>query len=436
MSDIEELAGRYLSGEIDAEGLKELERRLSSDGEARAAFLREANLTAALEALALGEAAMTERTQRGPVGQRAARRALPWLVSACAAAAVLLMLWPREPAVATVTGLDGSLLWTGDRGRVIRDLSVGDGLGGGTIEGMTPESWFELTFRDGTRAVIVGRSTLTFSDEGRKRLRLREGTLTADVSPQPAGRPMLVQTRAAEYEVLGTRFQLDADLAGSALSVSEGTVQATRRSDGRTVAVPADHRVVADASGDFEPSAVPRVVSRWRSDVPGGPSPGRGWMYGDWRPAANDLPAALGTVPYTLEDGRTIHTAAIGVGGPPVALDEGSALRLRARVESLEHVFFGMTLLRPGGEFAGRYQVAASVDLLKEEAVLRDGVLEMTLPAAWFTLDPSLEDIRGRLPETLEGLLVESVWAHTLFDPAGLAVEAVEITLPEPEADE
>ena len=64
--------------------------------------------------------------------------------------------------VARITGLSGSLIWRGDRGEVVSELTIGTELAGGTIEGMAPDSWFELMFRDNSTVMIAGVSMLTF----------------------------------------------------------------------------------------------------------------------------------------------------------------------------------------------------------------------------------------------------------------------------------
>ena len=61
---------------------------------------------------------------------------------------------------------------------------------------MAPDAWFELEFNDGSQVVIAGNSMLTISDLGQKELRLREGSFSANVIPQPKGKPMLVRTRS------------------------------------------------------------------------------------------------------------------------------------------------------------------------------------------------------------------------------------------------
>ena len=91
-----------------------------------------------------------------------------------------------------------------------RNLHAGSKLFGGTIEGMGPDAWLELEFKDASQVVIAGNSILTISDLGQKELRLREGSFSANVMPQPKGKPMLVRTRSALFEVMGTRFSVDA----------------------------------------------------------------------------------------------------------------------------------------------------------------------------------------------------------------------------------
>ena len=91
-----------------------------------------------------------------------------WL--AALAAAVLLLggiyfLAPRdEPEIATITEMNGALQWTGDGGRVVRDLEAGSVLHGGTLESLSADSWAVLTFRDRSTVTLSGRSTLTISE--------------------------------------------------------------------------------------------------------------------------------------------------------------------------------------------------------------------------------------------------------------------------------
>ena len=440
----------YLEGTITPDEFAALEASLADDAALRERFLREANLTTALEDAAIAEAAPKPEVAPVPP-QRSLARLLPWSIAAAALVGLFtLAIWPNsdaveQPAIAMVTGLDGSLVWTGDRGRVVREIAKGQPLAGGTIEGLTPDSWFELTFVDGSKVVLVGRSTLTFADDGQKRLRLREGTFTADVQPQPSGRPMVIDTRTATYEVVGTAFRLDAGLTASVLNVREGTVQATRRSDGASVPVTAAHRVVAAAGGELVATPIPAVVRSWQSLIASGPDQlsGQRSMYGDWTASTGDAPARLRTIPFTvtpdddahrgLDRPLTIYTTALPVSTgdtPPVLLDAGSVVRVAASVATDRTVFVGLTLRDREGNFAGRYQVTLPVNELRRDGHLTGSQLLVALPVDRFTLDPSLASLRDRLPSSLDGLIVETCWCHTLLDPAGLAIESIAIESP------
>ena len=68
--------------------------------------------------------------------------------------------------------------------------------------------------------MISGNSMLTFSDDGQKKLRLKEGGFSANVNPQPKGKPMLVSTRTALFEVMGTSFSVDTEPTAATLRVS------------------------------------------------------------------------------------------------------------------------------------------------------------------------------------------------------------------------
>ena len=326
--------------------------------------------------------------------------------------------------IATIKGLSGSLEYTGDRGALQNHLAMGDQLTGGTIEGMAPDAWFELQFTDGSTVMISGFSMLTFSDDGQKKLRLKEGGFTANVMPQPKDKPMLVQTRTALFEVLGTRFSVDAELAAATLTVTEGSVRATKLSDNSSVDVPAQHRVTAAINRELVTEKVPDSVGSWRSRV----ELGRKQNQGEWFPAGAGQSARLGSVPYTIPDGRTIYTLAMkpSTGDhPPVVLQSGSQIRVRGRLETQHRVYFGVTLRHINGDFAGRFQV-----ILPEEMFADRQSFDVTLNFDEYTLDPSLERWKDHLPISPVGLVLDAVWAHTLWDPCGLQVVSKEIITP------
>ncbi|MBC8325634.1 MAG: FecR domain-containing protein [Verrucomicrobia subdivision 3 bacterium] len=330
-----------------------------------------------------------------------------------------------EP-IATIKGLSGSLMYTGDRGIVRNNLKEGDPLGGGTIEGMTPDAWFELKFKDGSTVVISGNSMLTFSDDGQKKLRLKEGGFSANVRPQPKDKPMLVQTRTATFEVLGTRFSVDAGPTAATLTVSEGSVRATRLSDSKSVDVPAKHQVVAALDRELEPEQLPDNVSQWASDLERGAK----GTQGDWTPARAGQPTHLKAVPYTIpaaldEQQRTIYTIAMAVSRtdhPPVILQPGSSIRIRGQMDTPHAIWFGVTLRRANGDFGGHFEM-----IVPEEKFEAGQPFDVTLNPADYKLSPTLQKLAKYFPKNAFDLKVEAIWCHSLWDSVGLQVHKMGI---------
>jgi hypothetical protein len=355
-----------------------------------------------------------------------------WAVAAALVIGLFIPFFGEQPEarlelpIAQITKLSGPLLWTGDGGQVNRNLKVGSPLFGGTIEGMAPDAWLELECNDGSKVVISGNSMLTISDLGQKELRLREGSFSANVVPQPKGKPMLVRTRSALFEVMGTRFSVDADLSSSMLTVNEGKVRATRLSDGSTVEVAAKHRVVAAMDCELIPEKMPDSVTLWQSHLANGSKRN----YGEWIPAHGAEPPHLKTVPLTLSakddrKQRTIHTLSIPVSQgdhPPVVLQTETKIRVRGKIASHHRIWFGITLRRENGDFAGRFQT-----ILPAEELKSGEPFEVVLDLTDYELDPSLSKWANSLPKVPYGLIVSNIWCHTLWDPAGLQVSEIEL---------
>lgn len=323
--------------------------------------------------------------------------------------------------IAKITGLSGPLQWTGDGGRVSYDLSVGLELAGGTVEGLAPGSWCKLEFSDGSTATISGNSMLTFSENGQKKLHLKEGNLSSNVMPQPAHKPMLIYTRSALLEVLGTQFEIEAETVATVLNVSEGSVRVTRFSDGSTVDVPARHRLIAAADRDMLPRPVPHSVSHWKSELSLGPVR----TQGKWTPGTDTQEAKLEAIPYTTPQGMTIYTTGFAVSygdKPPVTLQPASLLRVRGRIASPQKVYFGITVRQANGAFAGRFQTIRPADELRTGQEF-----EVTLRLREFRLDSSLASLKQELPSTPFHLVVETIWCHTLDKQAGLEITEVEL---------
>ncbi len=428
---------------------RELQARLLANAEDRKAYLHHLNLHSALRRqfafdveeetpaqfdLASGGQASNGQASNGQAfdttrrGSTTRRARWPWAAVVAAAVVLIAALVFQRPTaenqIAKITGLSGALQWTGDGGRVFHDLNIGTKLPGGTVEGMTPGSWFELEFNDGSTVTISGNSMLTFSDYGQKKLHLKEGNVSANVKPQPADKPMLIYTRSAVLEILGTQFEVEAGLSATMLNVGEGTVRVKRLSDGSTVDGPAKHRLIAAADREMLPVPVPDSVNRWKSQLHLGPEGG----HGKWLPGTDEEDAKLGTVPYTTRLGKTIYTVSFGVSRgdkPPVILKATSHFRVRGHMGSTHEVYFGVTLRHPHGEFAGSFQT------VRPATEFQGGQdFEVILDLRDFRLDHSLIEMKNKLPNVPFDLVVESMWCHTLDDQAGLEIAEVELLSP------
>jgi ferric-dicitrate binding protein FerR (iron transport regulator) len=434
-----ELIEEVLQGTASDAQKEQLQTRLLTSVEDRRLYLHHLNLHSALRrrfAFDAGEEAPAQLDPAsggrapGSAPSRPTPRLARWAWAAIASAVVVLiaiMFFQRPSAerpIARITGLSGALQWTGDGGRVVRDLSIGTILPGGTIEGMVPEAWFELRFNDGSTIAISGNSMLTFSENGQKKLHLKEGNLSANVKPQPAGRPMLIYTRSALLEVLGTQFEVDAEFGATTLSVSKGTVRIKRLSDGAAVDVPSRHRAIAAADREMLSAPIPASVNHWRSQLSRGPE----GTLGRWLPPSGEQGARIGTVPYTVEQGWTIFLVSFGVSRgdrSPVIVIPGARLRVRGRMTSSHRVWFGLTVRGENGEFAGKFQAIRPADEFPAGKTF-----EALLDLRDFRLDPTLSAWKDKLPGSPFHLVLESTWCHTLGQQAGLEVAEIELIPP------
>ncbi len=450
-NDWEELIDRHLHGGLNESDKERFAELLDTNLAARQKFVEHAQWDTEM-AEALRESQHSHHddailtAEQSPIGSQQWSKST-FLQLLLAAAAILIVAlsvglyvqWdgmerqiaerPKRPlplasdaSIARISGLSGALVWTGDRGQVQRELNVGSKLDGGTIEGESPDSWFELEFNDGSTAMIAGTSTLTFSDFGQKELHLRRGSLSASVVPQPEGRPMLIHTRSAALKVLGTRFEVEAELDSTAIHVSEGRVQVKRLSDGRTVEVLANHRVVTSSDGDMSAAPIPDVVHDWKSRLHLGPTD----VSGKWLPPTGGKPASLKAIPFVPLENKTIrlHLAGLAVNradNAPVVVRSDSRFVVRGRMQVTAKLYFGIQVARQNGGFAGKF-------LARQLVKIEDGIgdFEAVFDLDGFGLDPIVWDRKDELPSKPDDLVVTSVWAFThTGEPTGLEVTEV-----------
>jgi hypothetical protein len=290
-------------------------------------------------------------------------------------------------------------------------------LGGGTVETVSDDAEATLTFRDGSLITLMARSAATISDEGRKIVHLRSGSLSADVRPQPGGRPMMIHTPTAVLEVLGTRFEVDSDEANTRLAVSAGRVRLTRLIDGRTAEVPARHEAVASLS-DAEMPVVPRRQPEvlWRSDIAAGPA----GTQGRWLPAEGGFGPRLAAEPVFLPKSSrgpvTIHRVALKLPWQDRAnlhVQPGSRLRLRGRASNAATLEVMLACMEISGGSAGNWFQQRGVEA---------GEWRIELPVGAFRHWHAEAKDAMRAPLELRQIAV-----YTINTDADLEVESVEV---------
>ena len=336
----------------------------------------------------------------------------------------------KNRTIAKIEGMSGSLIWTGDRGELVKNLVIGEELSGGTIEGLGPDSWFQLRFHDGSTVTISGNSLLTFADNHQKKLRLREGKLSAQVKPQPAGKPMLIETRSAILKVLGTRFDLKADLTSTNLTVNEGKVNFKRLSDGSEVDVTAQYHVTTDNEEALTPTLQPNSVNAWKSRL----DVNRG--YGKWQPSSEHRSASLKAIPFTGNSNNTEYKlllVGLRVDPPdssPVVLLPGTKFVLRGWLNADAKILFGIRVKYPNGDFAGMFR-GDQLKLQPISKVNEKGEFEETYSLENFHIDPSISHLRETIAPNPDGLVLEELWAFThSHSQSGLELSEVEVIPP------
>lgn len=304
---------------------------------------------------------------------------------------LLVFRTSSSPEGARVTQLHGAIEWTGEGG-VVHDLhKAGLVLRGGTMESQSADAWAELTFHDGTTVTVSGRSLLTFSEQKQKIVHLRYGNISANVAPQPTGRPMLILTPSAQMNVLGTQFNVDAQSDSTRLVVNEGRVRLKRNTDGKEVEVDAQHSVTASINkqDDLVPMQRAEAISGWKSDLESDVVYGK-WVSRLWSLGAN-LKKAVASGEMTEDaaikaykqaahfDDSTgsVWTAPSPAGSliilsprrstqQPVLLNANTKVIVRGRSHTQVAVEIGLSVGHPDGGFAGKYSTHIPVSQLAD----------------------------------------------------------------------
>jgi ferric-dicitrate binding protein FerR (iron transport regulator) len=238
----DELISCHLDHTLDDAGYAELDAWLAAD---RANQVRYCNAVLTHQQLLQRGAAASHATTPSRRHLRLSQPRRTWIPWASAAAALLLVAlgwWvaqPRSDDAPWLIAAEATDVQRPSAGRVLigERLEPGDRLttGAGTAH---------LRFADGTRITIAAGSVATVQDPAKgKRLRLDQGDLSADVTHQASGRPLVISTISADVVVVGTTLQVTSTGDETRVGVTTGNVRVERGTD--TIAVPAGSFAVA-----------------------------------------------------------------------------------------------------------------------------------------------------------------------------------------------
>ncbi len=416
------LIQRLLDGTLTPAEHAEVNQRLRDD-----ATLREHLRDIAEQAVAMGDMARQRKTDtlvRSPHSAGKSARYSSWLALAASltvlAASAWLFLGSRETPVLTLVDASGSVAWS-HGGEWRTEIGIGESMAAGTLETVGESATAQLQFRDGTLISLTGESELSFSEDGQKLLVLREGSLSAQVKPQPKGKPMLVRTPSAEAEVIGTVFNLSIRSEDTLLKVDEGLVKLKRLSDGSAIDVPAKSSALAslDSTSKLNSSSTPDALSAWSFDFTTTVPPN------DWRGVWRDTSEGgrMVSSPYVAsrrsEDsiithfGVSVRTAMLN---PPLALiaTDRSVVRYRLNQDQLARLQVMLLTNVSKGGYGGNFECIISAEELKPDA---DGWCEIEIPVSRFKPADHRRNIQERYPSPvghiLTGILISSFQRDT-----------------------
>lgn len=186
----------------------------------------------------------------------------------------------ERPAIGNIVPLAGEV--TVADGKKIQAISQEAQLRlGSSIHVMGLAGLAVLRLDDGTEISLAGETRIEcHRQEGQTTVILREGHLSANVTRQVAGRPLLIHTPGAEMQVLGTRLAVSADNEVSELGVRHGRVLLKRMTDGESVDVVTGQCAVVSQRAVLEAKPWPKTPEAWSEDFENGLP--EGWRYGQW----------------------------------------------------------------------------------------------------------------------------------------------------------
>lgn len=434
VADLDLLLSRLIDDQLDEVSTTRLQDVLRADAGARRRYRQVMALHAGLQwdyvAAARDAQVPSKQWTRVPV-----RWWVPWFGALVASVLLLvtLALWPSygpQFVMTTTSVSNGTLMWSD--GKAQHQLGGNEGVLPGrlTLEGDSAIA--VLQFNGGTNLTITGDTEVSVDVSEGKRLDFLRGTLSLEVTPQPAGRPLVITTAIARLEVLGTQFTVSAGTATTTVSVDQGRVRFERLADQQMVEVAAGQQasVSFDAAKPIAVVTRPQVSNVWQVDF--AQRPPSHWS-GTWTAPSDGGVGFFASAPYVAgrdANGRPFIHHGVRIENVQAAnrsivrLHADSRLTMRFRMmrgDSRTQVKLMLCVKRDNGSFGGTFFAAIDPQVIPADAEgWRTTVLAMS---AFVPTRPTVH------PSPI-GNSVTFILANTAARPAGLEVASLVVDQP------
>ncbi len=373
-NELEQLCNCLLDDSLNKAQHQRLEDILRDDRQARERFRNYMKLHAVIRREYSALAAELEQAHAKQP------RPWPWAIIVRTTMAALLMALvmvgiiysdktnSSKNTLSLVALTNGDLMWSSDPSNR-RSLKIGDQVTAGLLQLDGEAANAVLMFTDGTNLRLSGHAEIEFNEQAQKNVLLKSGIFYADVSPQPAGFPMIITTPTAQLQILGTVFSVSADETSTALNVESGHVRMQRLVDGQSVDVTTQQSAIASGNTANELSKQQRVrpLDNWKSQYSHEPP---SYCKGLWIPPTEQQRGFIRSV--LLRSGKNSEGIPISLYGvtmrsplrrekPFVHVTPTSVVTMRYRTNitsppSVVKVFFSTH--RINGAFGGNFEYA------------------------------------------------------------------------------
>ena len=315
-----------------------------------------------------------------------------------------------------------------------------------STDGIT--SFARISYDDGTSLVLAGSSAIVCSsNKGQKLIQVKRGQISASVSPQAPGKPLLIVTDTARMEVVGTNLAVSSSKSSTRLDVSEGKVKIQERSLGNQADVSAGNYAVANVGKKIEVLQQTIVPVTWKLDFEKGLL--EDWQQGAWeqdglgKDAEGNQSRGAVRQSFSPESGYYSIVSPNNWSAGDFRICENSYLQFRVKMEHPEW-YQVLLMTRDGGFRASSFQGAYEY----QESNTVNGSMKHLPPNEWRTIRIPLSSFKSTAPGNYDSIempfdqrpvnppkvgdVAFTIIFGTQTEDRGLVIDDVSVTVEEP----